>query len=838
MADIALESKSTFPTRLLRRALPLAMWAVLVAGIGGGARLALSLGQPFPGFTLMWRKELQLYTVSYYTPSHWQGVATGMAINDRMLCIDGYRPHTDAGVYGLDPRYADMTCPQGEKSIFELFRERFDNANPTVEFLVDRDGTFVTVPDVPLVRFTPVMLVETFLPFFMLGLGLLAVGAVVYRANPRAEINLVLALFTTIIAGLMMDQSSAQRFSNRLEEMWWASLILTIPWTPLIGVVFFHLVNLLTDQRPLLSLARRVRRPYYVLSFLCSLSGLLGYVVKDEPVSSVLTWTFIGFIAASCTFAGVWGLVSLLWTWRKTSSRRIRRQTGLILLGVTVSMGFMIPFLAFFVLNAPAFRYIHSTPYLVLILVAVIAYAILRYQLFVSKARILTILLVTIGCILTANLVYLVMGQVLGFLPVLAAALLTSLVLEARQGPTAFFNRLLRRESLDYQTVARFSQRVGGLQQIEALLVAVQRSLREDLDVERIEVWLLDSERQVLDRFCKGEFVGPTAIPPDFVEYLLAQPTPVHATASGTTSYHALLNASPLGDESDRVALWVPLVDRGQAVGLLGLGPRWTGEVYDEQDLQLIGILARQVALSILNTRQWEHLQAMSRLILQAEENERRKIARELHDTILQFLLVLTYGLDDLRERQAEIATEIEHWQDRISAESGQLRDLLSYLRAPEVLVQQGLVASLQAWIERTRQDTAISIQADLAPEAEGVLSVQAQVTLYRVFREAIRNATKHSSGSCVAAQLRLDGDSVYFSIWDNGQGFDVEQAMQAGGRGYSSLQDMRIYVENVGGQLDICSAPGEGTVIQGQVPVTVRDVIVAKPVSQICARS
>ncbi len=194
-----------------------------------------------------------------------------------------------------------------------------------------------------------------------------------------------------------------------------------------------------------------------------------------------------------------------------------------------------------------------------------------------------------------------------------------------------------------------------------------------------------------------------------------------------------------------------------------------------------------------------------------------------IDDTILQFLLVLTYNLDDLRERQAELAPEVERWQDRISAEAGQLRDLLSYLRAPELLVQQGLIASLKAWIDRTRQDTAIAIQTDLATDAERVVSVEVQVTLYRVFREAIRNAVKHSSGRYIKAQLCLEGDHVRFSIQDDGVGFDVAQALQAGSRGYSSLLDMRIYVENVGGRLDIRSAPGKGSLIEGQVPITTR---------------
>ena len=193
--------------------------------------------------------------------------------------------------------------------------------------------------------------------------------------------------------------------------------------------------------------------------------------------------------------------------------------------------------------------------------------------------------------------------------------------------------------------------------------------------MERLSIWLFDVDHQRLDRFRDGIVVGSIVPPPDLSAYLASatQPDQCHGARRDGVSRFAQLRTP-----TDTVDLWVPLVEGGQAVGVLGLGPRWTGEVYDEQDVQLIGILARQLALAILNNRQWTRLQAMPHLILQAEENERRKIARELHDTILQFLLVLTYNLDDLRERQPELATEVERWQDRISAEAGQLRDLMS----------------------------------------------------------------------------------------------------------------------------------------------------------------
>ncbi len=227
------------------------------------------------------------------------------------------------------------------------------------------------------------------------------------------------------------------------------------------------------------------------------------------------------------------------------------------------------------------------------------------------------------------------------------------------------------------------------------------------------------------------------------------------------------------------------------------------------------------MTLSILNTRQLERLQAMTQLIAQAEENERRKIARELHDTILQFLLVLTYGLDDLKEQQTALTAEIERWQERISAEAGQLRSLLSYLRAPELLVQQGLVPSLESWLEQVRQQTTMAIDADLDPAVEPLLSTEAKVAIYRVCREAVHNAIKHSGGSRVVVKIWQDEQAVCFSVEDDGCGFDVDAALAGSEKGYSSLSDLAVYLNKVNGRLHIASETATGTRVAGAVSIS-----------------
>lgn len=803
------------PNHVGRRLVPLAMMVVMLGGSASGLRMASALGQPFPGFASMWRKELSVFTVSYVTPPFASGLAAGMRVNDRLLCVDGFLLPMDATTANRHAQSLQEHCRQGDARYPQVFAQRsVANNLSAVSFVVERRGRLFTVDNVPVRRFDPVTLAELFLPFFLLGLGFLAIAGVTYRAAPHEQVNLIFAALTTAMAGFMLDQFSALRLSPLFPDFWPVSLILQGVWLPFIGVLIAHLVALMTTPGGLGRTAHRGLHLAYAAAAAVASLIVLTYVVRNEALTRPTTWFCLLFCTAGSILALAWGFLRLGHVNRSSPSPRAQRQARLMVLGMGTVFATIVPLYLYYLTDIPFYRFIQSLPYLGLGGVALIAYAILRYQLFGSKSRILTILVVTALCVLAANLIYLVIGQSVSFLPILAAAAVTGGVLSTRRGPAAMLDRLLRREMLDYDTVARFSQQVGALPGIDAILSAIDDCLRRDLDAERVRVWLWDPERLTLECFEDGQPVGEALPDPRLPETLIAHPDPAHSPSAEAAGL-----ADLLGDTGETIAVWAPLVDRDQAVGVLGLGARWTGEVYDEQDMRLLAILARQTALAILNTRQIERLRATAKLIQQAEENERRKIARELHDTILQFLLVLTYGLDDLKERQTALTSEIERWQERISAEAGQLRSLLSYLRAPELLVQQGLVPSLASWLAQVQQETTMAIETDLAPEVEPLLNTEAKVAIYRVCREAVHNAIKHSGGSRVVVKIWRDSQAVHFSVEDDGCSFDVDAALAGGEKGYSSLQDLRIYVESVGGRLEVESEWKGGTVIDAWAP-------------------
>ncbi|MBN1937317.1 MAG: GAF domain-containing protein [Anaerolineae bacterium] len=801
----------------LRRFLPVIMLVVLLFGISGAGRLALSLGEPFPGLVLVPSKEIKVWTVLWSTPPHWPGIVAGMRSNDRILCIDDYRPTRSLAGDELDPRYQSIKCARGELPYADLFRMLYAQPGRTAKVLVDRNGTFTTVTNVPIVQFTAFMLFELFLPLFLFGLGLLTIGVIVYKADANEEINLIFTLFVTIAAGFAMDWIYVPRISDRLADALVVTLILNVPWIPLLGAVLFHWIGLLTGPGFLQSFARRARLPYYIVSAPFSALGILVYLTDYSQIDYQLTPVFYLFIMVSSVFSFCWGILSMGWTFCRSTSKRVRRQSGLILMGLVGSLAVVFPFVFLFT-GATAPRYTHTVPFFGLAVVAFFGYAILRYQLFASKAQVLNTLLVAIFCILVGNLIYLILGQLTGFLPILAAALLAGIGLVARRGPTSFFTRLLRRETLDYQTVARFSQYVGELQQIESLLQAAFWVFQEDLDVEYAAVWLLDQERKTLERFDNGQPVSILPVPTAFVDHLLSHPEPIHTAK--------LADCGVMLDdpESKPVSVWAPLVDRGQAIGLLGLGPRWTGETYDELDLQLVGILARQMALSILNTRQFERLQATSHLIQQAQENERLKIARDLHDTIQQFLAGLPLYLETVKRSLDPTAGHeiglLDDCQNQAQRASQDLRTIRQSL-SPGPLKGRDLTTALRTLIDLLCARDPVRIALEIEGDVEDGLSSESKVALYRVVQQALDNVLVHAQGRQVTVTMRCENSRVRFAIVDEGCGFDVNQAMQARKGGHDGLWIMHDRIEMVGGELTIESAVGKGTTVQGWVPCT-----------------
>jgi two-component system sensor histidine kinase UhpB len=217
-----------------------------------------------------------------------------------------------------------------------------------------------------------------------------------------------------------------------------------------------------------------------------------------------------------------------------------------------------------------------------------------------------------------------------------------------------------------------------------------------------------------------------------------------------------------------------------------------------------------------------ELLQKMSEQVLAAQEDERKRIARELHDETAQALTTLLIRLKILEKARtaADMRGQIDELRELTAQTLEAVRMLAVELR-PATLDDLGLLAALEAYTEtyRARMPIHVTFSTDGFADRDGRLPPEVELVLYRVVQEALTNVAKHAEAEDVDVQLKRQPSVVVASITDDGKGFDVEEMMRSRERGLG-LWGMQERLALVRGQLTIDSAPGRGTRINARVPL------------------
>jgi two-component system, NarL family, sensor histidine kinase DevS len=264
-----------------------------------------------------------------------------------------------------------------------------------------------------------------------------------------------------------------------------------------------------------------------------------------------------------------------------------------------------------------------------------------------------------------------------------------------------------------------------------------------------------------------------------------------------------------------RSGLWVPLLVRGRAIGVLAAHDKLGGDVrFADGDVRLAETFATRAALAVdLSER---IAQDSLRRVVETQELERRRLARELHDETGQALASILLGLKALDERTDDAAarTSIEELRELVVATLQDVRRLAVELR-PSALDDFGLVAALERLAESFAEQSGISVdfQAALADER---LPDEAETALYRIVQESLTNVVKHARARRVSILLTRTNGAVKAVIEDDGRGFDPERATDGG----FGLVGMRERLALLGGRLEIESARDAGTTVAAEVPV------------------
>ena len=291
----------------------------------------------------------------------------------------------------------------------------------------------------------------------------------------------------------------------------------------------------------------------------------------------------------------------------------------------------------------------------------------------------------------------------------------------------------------------------------------------------------------------------------------------------------------PIDEEiNSRALLVVPVESRHHILGVITV-QSGTPNAFTHADERLLKILGVQSGMAIENARlfvgqqkarkraerQREALRRLAKQILTAQESERERIARELHDESGQSLTAIKIGLElleyDIPDGLATVKESLRELVEMVDQTMNNLR-LLSHNLRPPGLEQYGLHVALEGMCHDIKQHTRVEVcytgEADLA------LDSTVSLVLYRVAQEAVTNAIKYSKANCIKVRLWSSDDEVFLQIKDDGEGFTPptpEEIVPVEGTGIAGMHER---MQMINGRLEITAATGQGCQIMAVGPL------------------
>lgn len=308
----------------------------------------------------------------------------------------------------------------------------------------------------------------------------------------------------------------------------------------------------------------------------------------------------------------------------------------------------------------------------------------------------------------------------------------------------------------------------------------------------------------------------------------------------------------PQGHPSVITFLGVPLSHRDSPIGMIGVANR--DEPYDEEHEHLLMTYAAQIAIVISNAQLYEKLKAAkSKLeekvqhrtheLVQAkealaqkaqqlrllynetvdiQENERQRIAQDMHDGINQLLIGALLELKSARQRLA--VDNQEQADESLDAVKVILHDVEAEIKRvindirPPTLDTLGFVPALRRYLQDFKNYANFTCHLNIEGQVMR-LPERVEVNIYRLFQEALQNAFTHAQAQVVTVMIRFSPQQLYMTVTDDGIGFDLE-ALQSSNRHRFGLTTMQERAKNMNGNLSVVSCEGQGTQIVLTIPL------------------
>jgi signal transduction histidine kinase len=362
-----------------------------------------------------------------------------------------------------------------------------------------------------------------------------------------------------------------------------------------------------------------------------------------------------------------------------------------------------------------------------------------------------------------------------------AAALLAIAFQPARERARRFADRLVYgKRATPYEVLSEFSGRMGEAYATEDVLPRMAQILGEGTGATASSVWLrVGAELRPAASWPGDRELATTALAGDLLP--------------------------DLGEPA------VEVRDRGEILGALSVAMPPADPMTPAKE-RLIGDLAAQAGLVLRNVRLIEELRASRQRLVAAQDEERRKLERNLHDGAQQQLVALQVQLrlaGSLVGRDADKERELlERLQGAATTALEDLRELARGIYPP-LLADQGLGAALESQARKA------ALEVRVETDGIGRYARDVESTVYFCSLEALNNIAKYAEATRASVRLAQSDGHLVFEIADDGKGFDSSATSYGTG-----LQGMADRLDAIGGTLEVRSAPGAGTVVTGRAPV------------------
>ena len=289
-------------------------------------------------------------------------------------------------------------------------------------------------------------------------------------------------------------------------------------------------------------------------------------------------------------------------------------------------------------------------------------------------------------------------------------------------------------------------------------------------------------------------------------EVMRTSRTTVLADASSDArTYQPMISLGNMGP-----VVFMPLLVEGRAIGALAIANEVGGARFEDEQIRLLETFANQASFALDYARAQRERQRVALL------DERERIARELHDGVIQSLFAVGMGLQAaaLRAGDREVEARVESAVSEIDRAIRDLRNYIFGLR-PGLLADRQLRQALEDLVQDFAAKSGVTAVSDVDPELAAELAPRA-ADLVQLTREALSNVGRHAqAATCRISLFREDGQAV-LQIEDDGQGFDTRVSHSGQG-----MRNIRERVQAIGGGLAVESVQGDGTTIRVTLPLT-----------------